>query len=895
MAKISITQKNLDDLMLAFGHFFPEDAIYSSDTPFYSGEYNWKNRQSFVNFIKNLTGVQIDLSAKDAQKRLLTVHDAQKALVGIVSGSQNEEKPVESNLPDKETRELQEMEQQKREAEIKETIQKAQKEVEASIKRRQELFDQLKNTKTYVKVEGTEIPPISDEQAKQIDVLKEAAKADPKRLVDQITETIENKISLSNPQNTTQEEMRILAKEAAYETVKNLQGKSLAEETVITSAFATNEDLITKTLPDINLRQNFINVALENSDQYFAKYSFNRELIVSTFGENFTNVVFGPKEIDKLQITFSDSPQTDFHEYNLSQIPQTNLDLLNNQGSFLGEVKEFGIDKIKTSILRRASVRLDGLIDKLPVDSLLAKTYSSIPVQGALSYFGMGTSAVAWEGTTFFGRIAVQNGFGPILNFIGGKTGINFGIKKIVSVAGKKIGKKAVTSTAGKLAGSFAGKAVGTAAGGAAGAGTGAAAGSVVPVIGTAIGAVIGFIASKIDWSKVKKAAPYIVGSVIALITAPFIGLAGAVALGVGTGFLASFASGRISSLGVVGGSIGGFFTALGGAVFSSIGMPILITIFALPIVVALILFIINSGAYVVPVSESTFGRTSNPYIDIIKTPEPPGPFTNKELPKTITYKITIRAKRSALTNISIKYDCKVISTANKNCPPISDAPTTIDSISPSLPYVFTYTSTYDNSFTNSAIIDTVTVTADTGEVTGTTAETSASVTFGTPPISCPVPAAVPLNQNNFSYNPATNTGHGSTSYWNMMGGIPYRYSLPQQTGCDSPACSYYGYAFDVFPSGINTVYAPTVLGKEVVWNYDGSFNNNGVGFSVIYKDTTGSYSIVLTHVASKIVPKTVTSGQKITTLFNQGSNTHLHIEFQMNGRWVKPEDYFCK
>jgi hypothetical protein len=38
-----------------------------------------------------------------------------------------------------------------------------------------------------------------------------------------------------------------------------------------------------------------------------------------------------------------------------------------------------------------------------------------------------------------------------------------------------------------------------------------------------------------------------------------------------------------------------------------------------------------------------------------------------------------------------------------------------------------------------------------------------------------------------------------------------------------------------------------------------------------------------------------VKSGEKIGTLYNQGTNTHLHLEFQLSGKWEKPENYFCK
>ena len=263
---------------------------------------------------------------------------------------------------------------------------------------------------------------------------------------------------------------------------------------------------------------------------------------------------------------------------------------------------------------------------------------------------------------------------------------------------------------------------------------------------------------------------------------------------------------------------------------------------------------------------------------------------------KTITYKITITAKKSALTNVKVGYECQVISSSQLKCPSISVIPETIDSVSPANPYTFTYTSTYDSKYSDSAIIDTIRITADTTEQSGVSAETSASVTFGNPPISCPLPNGKPLNSMNYSYDSQANTGHGSTQYWTMMGSPYYRYSIPQQTSCDRPSdCSYYGYAYDVFPNGVTAVYVPTILGKSGMWRLVSTFDNPSSGHSLVYTDSTNTYTIVLTHVDSTSAPKTASSGTKVGLLFNQGGNTHLHIEFQANGRWAKPENYFCK
>jgi hypothetical protein len=73
--------------------------------------------------------------------------------------------------------------------------------------------------------------------------------------------------------------------------------------------------------------------------------------------------------------------------------------------------------------------------------------------------------------------------------------------------------------------------------------------------------------------------------------------------LGAGTYGVASAASSGPVTIGTVIVSIGAGIVAIGGAFVSAIAMPVIITILVFPVIVALTLFIINSGAYVVPPS----------------------------------------------------------------------------------------------------------------------------------------------------------------------------------------------------------------------------------------------------------------------------------------------------
>ena len=71
-------------------------------------------------------------------------------------------------------------------------------------------------------------------------------------------------------------------------------------------------------------------------------------------------------------------------------------------------------------------------------------------------------------------------------------------------------------------------------------------------------------------------------------------------------------------TLGGIGAGIGNFFSALGGAFLGAVGTPILITLLVFPVIVAFILFVINSGADIVPPSK-LFRMIENPYIGITK------------------------------------------------------------------------------------------------------------------------------------------------------------------------------------------------------------------------------------------------------------------------------------
>ena len=180
--------------------------------------------------------------------------------------------------------------------------------------------------------------------------------------------------------------------------------------------------------------------------------------------------------------------------------------------------------------------------------------------------------------------------------------------------------------------------------------------------------------------------------------------------------------------------------------------------------------------------------------------------------------------------------------------------------------------------------------------------------------ISCPV-----LNgkYNQKSYDSSRENdiggGHGSNYYWSNVAHQNCTYALPQTlVGCEAPTsstgnkcqqthltsrCPFYGYAADLFPGDNNWVYAPSVDGNPTAWNPTTSFSNPGSGYSYLYQDQSGKYVITFTHMDQTTVDftKSLDSGKPIGKLYNQGGNTHLHLEMQVSGLFVKPENYLCQ
>ncbi|BCX14447.1 MAG: hypothetical protein KatS3mg088_130 [Patescibacteria group bacterium] len=402
-----------------------------------------------------------------------------------------------------------------------------------------------------------------------------------------------------------------------------------------------------------------------------------------------------------------------------------------------------------------------------------------------------------------------------------------------------------------------------------------AIAANVIPAIGQVISAIsIALslkdltIALKVWIKKNEDKIPFIIAVFLiggfALTGAPIYLIAGAGVLGVT----------RASYIGTF---VGGLFIALGSIVLSSLLIPALIVLIGIPIVVAIILFIINSGAYVYPPStkQASFGPGAiiNEYIEVTKVayaekyPEKGKSssleFENSNLPLEITYEVTIKAKKGTLTNIKIEENCNVTKeNSSPSCPianPSIPNGSNIQEISASSPYTFTYKKNFEKStFEDSLVIDTITVTADTPEEKGVSTAGSASIKIGNPPDECPNNAWPIAN----------------------LGGLNLVTQGPLARGCSHERLRQ---AIDIGVDGAQVI---AVHSGNVIVGQDSC-----IGKYVKIESTCGSttfYSLYA-HLGAVSVStgQKVSVGQTIGISDNTGTCTtgpHLHFEFKTSG-----------
>jgi hypothetical protein len=329
------------------------------------------------------------------------------------------------------------------------------------------------------------------------------------------------------------------------------------------------------------------------------------------------------------------------------------------------------------------------------------------------------------------------------------------------------------------------------------------------------------------------------------------------------------------------------FFGGLGTAVLVGLAtaIPLMATIMVFMVLIgavfiAFIMFVINSGAYIVPPApdianaltslplSGTSTVVSNPYIEVVKTAAPSGPFQNGDPGlSNITYSISVRARQGALTSIRFNNTCSVIKDGTApNC--FAPTPPAPETISPGTPFTFSYNQNYsDAGFRDTMITDTFTVTATAEGRGNQTAAGTAAVVIGTPPAQCPQgwPVPPPIYITQFP-----NVCSGSVAAGNLL-------------------CSHVGYqAIDISKTAGTPVIA-THTGVATVCECGPNGCGSGYGRHIRITSVCGNrqFQSVYAHLQSiQIGPGGVVAGQTIGTVDDTGSSNgnHLHYEFRRVG-----------
>lgn len=626
-------------------------------------------------------------------------------------------------------------EAEKRAKSEKEAWENAKREVDRARQRLEEI--QLeKDKKLHVKVTSKEEVKFTEDEQKVYENYKEYSKQNPQQAVEELSQEIKNRVGEDlKTQGFTNEEIEVTTSETATQLVENFTQSDdpnyipPTHHTAVLANIAKNNQLAGKDVSES---------ASSVANEHLLQYQMYKDITKSAFGENFANKVFGV-DADKLDVSFSETPQTGGMVFTPYEVVRSNQSILEERSQTLDTVREFGVGKAKGILLNRAGSVLEKRIALLTPQSAAGKLLQSVEAKSLLfSTFGVG-APIKWEATNLIGRLALKSGYAPVVSAFGKLTGINTGLTGSIST-GVKVAGQATGQTVGKVAAKTGIKAAIST--------TLASVGISIPVpILNFIAAAVGWLVGEVFGKLIEKYGPQI-KKFFKEVLGPLLLVGGGImfgapVLGLAAGGLA-FGFARGATLAGIGAGIWGFFGAIGSAFVMTIATPIIITLLVLPPLVAFIMLVINTGAYLVPPDPKSMGlNIDNPYMLVTKKADPDtmGNFSGTA---TVTYTVTITALKTTLTNLEITETKCTVSKKNassvQNCPDglenIPDLPADL-TVSPSSPYSFTFTSDFDGSYADSSIFDSIKIKGDTEEKKDIETSGSESVCIGDCPHGC--------------------------------------------------------------------------------------------------------------------------------------------------------------
>lgn len=784
--KLNATLQEIGKLRDLFSEFYDEEnkskRIGKSPDPEYPTVQKYVDRLYEIGMPKGTSVKNMGIILEKNYEEAITMSGAPESAVQPNTLTPDQLKQLQEEAESKETKR-------------KEAVEKSQTDVRTAINRQQEIYaEQIKKAaaakkefENQTKYAGVKEEKLAEDQQKEIDDLRQQAKANPQETVRVVSAEIKNRLGDSIPQEA--------ADVAAFEVVSSL---SLNYAPVIQAGVveAVSKDAASKGEKEV---AEWI-TSLSEKNQGI---DLSKQIITGAFGQEFTKAVLP-------EVIVSNTPGPGLGPVPLSFIAQEATNALD--------------EKIK--ILNEPFLQETDYANKW-FGSQLALMEGDRTVTQREIYFTTFKSQgrVDWQGIGGQKSLNAISGASTLKTLGGVVQNIGEGI--IQKAAVESLAETVIGTTEIAAAPETAGL-------------------SLVPLV---LGFLRNFASNAQQWLKEHGLSEAVPAVLVGALFFPFFGYGGVVLGGATFAGLKGFNSSSAQRASF-GRGVGSFFGSLAGATVGSIGAPILATLLGFPVVVALILFIINSGAYVVPPSLSSLASNAqNQFIDVTKTANPAGPFQNSDLPLKITYTVTISAKKTQLTGVTVTNKCSVTTkSGSQNCtaPPIVVPGGTV-SVGSS--FTTTYDATYNPTYKDSLVVDTVTVSANiAGQTQPQIADATASIKIGNPPDVCP--NGWPVDGNYI----ITQTPGGSYSH---RGIEAMDIGMPIGTSVKSTSS---GVAHVVYTGG---PYRPVYV--------DVSSTCGGKQISVRYA-----------HFSSVAVKdgQQISMGQLLGRSGTEGSGPHLHYEF---------------
>jgi hypothetical protein len=432
----------------------------------------------------------------------------------------------------------------------KATIASAESDVRAAIKRKQEIYaDQIKRAEVAKKE--------FEKQTKFVEV-KEA----------KLAEDEQNQIEILRQQSKS--DPKAAVKTVSEELQKRLgdsvpvEARNIAALNVVVSLQSGYAPVIQTAVTDKVSQEirndrnkevmDWVEALQTRSD---AEISMSKDIALKAFGPDFQKAVFPDVEV-------SDSPQSGFIPVSLAYLPSEATKTIEQ----------------KSQILDNPFLTETNYSDKWFGSQLAMLNGDGSEVQGSVSFvYFKSQGRVNWPETGGPSRMGQITGTGEALGVVKGLAG---------GVAKKAVAKGLTKAIVGFFSKIAAPETAG---------------------LSLAIAAAVNWVIDKVGQKNIKKWFLLALG-LPTVAAGALIGIPLATAFGTGM-----VVFGLARALGItpaaLGQGVGAFMGAVFAATLGAIGTPILIALIGFPVAVSLILFIINSGAYVVPQGDPLFGTVN--------------------------------------------------------------------------------------------------------------------------------------------------------------------------------------------------------------------------------------------------------------------------------------------